>query len=222
MRFSCAVRRCCSSGGERPPPLGRRSGPSGAGGSLSREVPARVGAPPTKPGCVSTARWRGSGERDGEEYARNRWCKAPQRYTDSNLADAGREQCAPAAGDGGGELPEAEKQATGRPWGRSAAYPRRGCWGRVGLLLRRVSSSEHGNRPGPRPPLSVQDGRSGWVHRRLIGPGRGGAVVVLGAGESPAQGEGRQRFRGARRLQCRKTRRRTAALHLNGPWARSG
>jgi hypothetical protein len=42
-----------------------------AGGSLFREVPEGVGAAPTKPGRVSTARWRGSGERDGVEYARN-------------------------------------------------------------------------------------------------------------------------------------------------------
>jgi hypothetical protein len=75
----------------------------------------RVGAAPTKPGRVSTARWCGPGERGGEEYARNRCCKAPQRYTDSNLVDVGREQCAPADGDVGGELLEAEKQATGRP-----------------------------------------------------------------------------------------------------------
>jgi hypothetical protein len=33
---------------------------------------ARAGAALTKPGRASTARWRGSGERDGEEYARNR------------------------------------------------------------------------------------------------------------------------------------------------------
>jgi len=56
-----------------------------------------VGAALTKPGCVSTARWRGSGQRDGEEYARNLRCKAPQRFTDSNLVDAGREQCVTAA-----------------------------------------------------------------------------------------------------------------------------
>lgn len=75
------------SGGERPSPLGRRSGLVGAEGSPVREVLDRVGAALTKPGCVSTARC-GSGERDGEEYARNRRCKAPQRFTDSNLADA--------------------------------------------------------------------------------------------------------------------------------------
>ena len=45
-----------------------------ARGSLIRGAPVRVGAAPTKPGRVSTARWGGSGERDGEEYERN------QRY----------------------------------------------------------------------------------------------------------------------------------------------
>jgi hypothetical protein len=65
--------------------------PVEAGGSLSREVSVRVGAAPTKPGCVSTARWRGSGEHDREEYVRNWWCKASQRLTGSNLADLGRE-----------------------------------------------------------------------------------------------------------------------------------
>jgi hypothetical protein len=64
----------------------------GAEGSLIREVPGRVGAALTKPGRVSTARWCGSGERDREEYARNRCRKASQRFTDSNLADEGRER----------------------------------------------------------------------------------------------------------------------------------
>jgi hypothetical protein len=43
----------------------------GSWGSLSREVSVMVGAAPTKPGCVSTARWRGPGEHDREEYVRN-------------------------------------------------------------------------------------------------------------------------------------------------------
>ena len=73
-------------------PSGRRSGPIGAEGSLIREVPGRVGAALTKPGRVGTARRRGSGERDREEYARNRCLKVPQRYTDSNLVDVGRER----------------------------------------------------------------------------------------------------------------------------------
>ncbi len=51
------------SGGEKPLPSGRRSGPVGAEGSPSREVSVRVGAALTKPGrrwmavfiCASTA-----------------------------------------------------------------------------------------------------------------------------------------------------------------------
>jgi hypothetical protein len=58
-------------GGERPSPLSLSQQGGETGGSLIREAPARAGAAPTKPGRVSTARWRGSGERDGEEYARN-------------------------------------------------------------------------------------------------------------------------------------------------------
>ena len=49
--------------------------------------------------------------------------------------------------------------------------------------------------------------RVGWAHRRLIGPGRGGAAVVVGAWESHAQGEGWQRLREGRSCKCRKMRR---------------
>jgi hypothetical protein len=40
-------------------------------------VPGRVGAALTKPERASTARWFGFGERDEEEYARNRRCYVP-------------------------------------------------------------------------------------------------------------------------------------------------
>ena len=56
-----------------------RSRAAGAGGSLIREVPGRAGAALTKPGRASTARWCGSGERDGEEYARNQRDYAPRK-----------------------------------------------------------------------------------------------------------------------------------------------
>ena len=56
------------------PPLTLSQQGGEAGGSLTREAPVRVGAAPTKPGRVSTARWCGSGEHGEEEYARN------QRY----------------------------------------------------------------------------------------------------------------------------------------------
>ena len=50
-----------------------------AEGSLIRVVPERLGSALTKPGRASTARWGGSGERDGEEYATSRRCNALQR-----------------------------------------------------------------------------------------------------------------------------------------------
>jgi hypothetical protein len=42
---------------------------------------------------------------------------------------------------------------------------------------------------------NVSSEATGWAHRRPNGPERGGAAVVLRAGESPAHGEGRQRNR---------------------------
>jgi len=57
-------------------------------------VPGRVGAALTKPGRISTARWFGSGERDGKEYARNPRYYVSQGFTGANLADMGRERCA--------------------------------------------------------------------------------------------------------------------------------
>lgn len=59
------------------PPLTLSQQGGEAGGSLSREAPGRAGAAPTKPGRASTARWRGSGEHDGEEYARNQCYYVP-------------------------------------------------------------------------------------------------------------------------------------------------
>ena len=72
----------------------------------------------------------------------------------------------------------------GRLRGRSAAYPQRCRRGTAGLLLRRANLSEHGNRPDVALCARVQ---------RVMGlgapttdrSGRGGAAVVLRAGESP-------------------------------------
>ena len=94
---------------------------------------------------------------------------------------------------GGGELP-----------GMSA-----GGWGGRGDVLRgshgdvagaesgassvERSTSEHGNRPWSAPGPRGQRGR-GWAHRRPIGQGWGGAVVVVRGRESRSHGEGRQWF----------------------------
>jgi hypothetical protein len=51
-----------------------------------------VGAALTKPGRISTARWFGSGERDGKEYARNPRYYVSQGFTGFNLVDMGRER----------------------------------------------------------------------------------------------------------------------------------
>ena len=53
----------------------------------------RVGAALTKPGRASTARWSGSGERDGKEYERNPRHYVSQVSTGLNLADLGWERC---------------------------------------------------------------------------------------------------------------------------------
>lgn len=66
------MRRCWPSGGERPPSLTLSQQGGGAEGSLVRVMPGRVGAALTTSGRASTARWRGSGKRGGEEYERNR------------------------------------------------------------------------------------------------------------------------------------------------------
>ena len=57
-------------GGERPAPL-TLSWQGGEAGQPAPEGAGWVGAAPTKPGRARTARWCGSGERDGKEYERN-------------------------------------------------------------------------------------------------------------------------------------------------------
>jgi hypothetical protein len=70
------VKRSDSNGGERPTSLILSQQDGGAEASLIRVVPGVAGAALTDPGRASTARWFGFGERDGEEYARNR-CVTP-------------------------------------------------------------------------------------------------------------------------------------------------
>ena len=50
----------------------------------------RVDSSPDNAGRASTARWPGSGKRDGKAYVRNQRLNAPQdETTSSNLADQG-------------------------------------------------------------------------------------------------------------------------------------
>jgi hypothetical protein len=84
-------------------------------------VAGRAGAALTKPGRPGTARWGGSGERGGKEYARNR------RYYVLHLGHRlkpggyGPGAARTAAREGGGNFREVDESRTGRPWGRPAA-----------------------------------------------------------------------------------------------------
>lgn len=170
------MRRCGLSGGERPPPSGRRSGPAGAEGRLIREVPGRLGAALTKPGRASTARWCGSGERDRKEYARNRCCKASQCFTGSNLVDVGRERCVPAAVAAVGELPGGEAD---------------GSEGRAESLRRRrgeTAGAESGSSSIKRTTVNTGTTSGLALHHESIVDGWAGFIVdrsARGGAESP-------------------------------------
>ena len=114
----CATRRCCLSGGERPAPLTLSWQGGEAEGSLPRKVPGWVGAALTKPGRARTARWCGSGERDGKEYERNPRYYVSQVSTGLNLADLGRERCTNHRGffAGGTNSWAGMDALAGRPW----------------------------------------------------------------------------------------------------------
>ena len=163
-----------------------RSRSGEAGGSLSREVTARVGAAPTTTGRVSTARWRGSGKRDGKEHARNQRSYVLRKVNRLESGGSGpgvvRTRRLGADGELSGWLVDVG------PGGHGEVL-RGNHWrchrDRVGLLLHRANISERGNRLDPRPRPRTRRGGWGWVHRRPNGSGRGGAVVVLRAGESP-------------------------------------
>lgn len=153
----------------------------------------RVGAALTTPGRVGTARRPGSGKRDGKVYVRNRWCKAPQLVTSSNLVDAGWERCAPTllgvgnfrAGEGV-LVREAGVKVCGvaaaRPQGQSRA---------PSLLIDWLVNvgTVHGRPDRPRPAAGGAGASS------ADGCGRGGVRVVVRGRESRLHGEGEQRDR---------------------------
>ena len=96
---------------------------------------------------------------------------------------------------GGGELPG---MSVGGWGGRGDVL--RGSHGDVagaesGASSVERSTSEHGNRPWSAPWSTSPTWPRGWAHRRPIGQGRGGAVVVVRGRESRSHGEGRQWFR---------------------------
>jgi len=132
----CAVRRCWSEWRRETFACGLSQQAAVAEGSLIRVVAGRAGAALTKPGRASTARWRGSGERGGKEYARNRRFTSFIWDTGSNLVDMGRAQRAPLPFGGGGNFREVYESRTGRPRGKPAAYSWQCCRDTARLLIR--------------------------------------------------------------------------------------
>jgi hypothetical protein len=94
-----------------------------------------VGAALTKPGRVSTARWCGSGERDGEEYGQEPVSTSLKGLPAQNLADMGRVRCAPAdqvegliGGELLGGLVDVCREATVKCCGLAVAMPQGHNW----------------------------------------------------------------------------------------------
>src|SRR5438034_5388979 len=156
-------------------------------------MPGMVGAALTKPGRVSTVRWGGSGERDGEEYARNRRLRllSGHRLEPGGSGPGAVRLClffragnflvglSAPAGEATVKCCGVAVEAAGHSRAPPSSRDRQVNAGTVSVL-----------------PSAVHPVRcEGWAHRRLIGPGRGGAAVVVRGRESRSHGEGRQRFR---------------------------
>jgi hypothetical protein len=183
------------SGGERPSPPSRRSGAVKLGAACLGRCRGGWQAALTKPWRVGTARRRGCGERGGKAYARNRRLRLSKthRLEPGGSGPEATRTCLPHYG--GGELPEcrrADGEAGVRCCGVATAMSQ-------GSSRVPPPSSDQqvntGTVPGPPPCLRLHRGQGGWAHRRPIGQGRGGAVVVVRGRESRSHGEGRQWFR---------------------------
>ena len=110
---------------------------------------------------------------------------SPSIVTGSNLVDLGRKRCVPVpswwSGNSRGGMDSCQGgcgEGLRRTRGDAAGA-------QSGSSFDRANSSEHGNRPRISPRRLPPTGGWGWAHRPPIGPGRGGAAVVLRAGESP-------------------------------------
>lgn len=130
-------------------------------------------AAPTKPGHVSTARWRGSGERDGEVYERNR-CVKPPKVTSARTWRiwAGCGACSPLFQ--GGQLPgggcQTIREATVKCCGVAVAMPRG--YSRVPTPTSDQSVNT-GTSPASPIACATSAGDQGWAHRLPIRPWEG-------------------------------------------------
>jgi hypothetical protein len=162
---------------------------------------ALVGAAPTTTGRASTARWCGPGKRDGQVYVcRNQWSNPLKWNAGSNLVDMGRSavhtRVEMAWVTLGSVLGLAGSEATVKVCGVAVARLQGQSWTPIPSTGHVVNV---GTIPGSPSPPAVQAG-DGLAHRRLKGPGWGGAAVVVRGRESRSHGQGVQRIRSRQRI----------------------
>ena len=180
-------------GGGRPPPSARRSGPVEAEGSLSRGTPGKAEAALTTTGRASTARWCGSGKRDGKVYARNQRRKVPQAKTTSSKPDrSGLGSNAHPTGTTGWRTPwlgdVAGREAMVKDCGVAMARLQGHSWPPTPLKGSRVNVGTTSSTPAI---------MAGKTCRRLTPAKWGGGPVVVRARESRVHGKGVQCVRSA-------------------------
>jgi hypothetical protein len=126
-----------------------------------------------------TARAR-QARRDGVAEA-NQWLNPLKRGIGSNLADLGRAAVHVRPSDRAGDSGVGISWPARRPWGRSAAFPWRGCRGKAGRQPRRSIADERGNHPG-----AARGLRAGSLS--AVGPGMGRSLRSSWRSGEPATG----------------------------------
>ena len=173
----------------------RRSGLVEAEGSLIPGTRGRVEAALTTTGRASTARWSGSGERDGKAYVRNQRLNASQEQTtSSNLADLGWVAARTRTATVGGtpwSVDVAGREATVKACGVAVARLQGHSWAPTPSNGSRVNVGTIPAVPSPASSLLV----GGKARRRPMPSGWGGGPVVVRGRESRSHGEGVQRVR---------------------------
>ena len=148
----------------------------------------------TTTGRASTARWPGSGKRDGKAYVRNQRLNASQdETTSSNLADPGWAAARTSALAEGTPWPVdvADWEATVNACGVAVAMLQGHSWAPTPSKGSRVNVGTIPAVPSPASSLLV----GGKARRRLMLSGWGGGPVVVRGRESRSHGEGVQRVR---------------------------
>src|SRR4051812_45140745 len=158
----------------------------------------RAEAAPTTTGRASTARWPGSGKRDGKAYVRNQRLNAPQESHQLQPGGSGLDCSAHPSGmvsdvagrgtSGPGDV--AGGEATVKACGVAVAMLQGHSWAPT-------PSNGSGVNVGPIPPVPFPGSRllpGGKAHRRPMPVGWGGGPVVVRGRESRSHGKGSSVF----------------------------